>query len=631
MIGKKMNLTRNYKIKILFILITGFFIVSLITIISTYSIYQYKHLQLVSNSTKVVKLFDDNFKYILQDLEYFKSIDFSQDSQKILTDFKQLSQIMYNHNNNVNAISLIRQFNTLDYKEIATTLEFIPNKLKPSIRPITDIIKNSKKSDTTFSSIIMHSEPVEKTKKSIGIELSSEENRYQIILRMHNTNNYVISRAVKLVHKYKDKISNSIIFYPLFKNEKDDFYTWFMATPFTYKKILDNIVSSNPSFRNFYIEIIDNNENIIVGTHGLNIAKSKRLILEEQVNISRMQYTIKIFTAPLPILDTFWQNILGFTSGIIFLFFIGYYLFYKEQRNVEISGLKFHLSEAQKISSSGHCIWKKESNVFSCSESFVNILELKEFTINTKVLMNRIYKEDKRKVYTHIKKLRQKDTPRNGNITCRMIVSNNLKWLKIEYRVFYNEKEKLEEIFIVAQDVTSFKTLEIALKENNVEFKKLAITDHLTGAFNRVHFDKEIKTVLSHYNRYNHIFSILLLDIDHFKNINDQYGHNEGDNVLIQFSTLLKSQLRETDIFARWGGEEFAVLIPNVDKENATHVAEKLREAIENFSFSKGYNITCSIGITEVEKGDDKVTLFNRVDDALYSAKENGRNIVKVG
>jgi diguanylate cyclase (GGDEF)-like protein len=136
---------------------------------------------------------------------------------------------------------------------------------------------------------------------------------------------------------------------------------------------------------------------------------------------------------------------------------------------------------------------------------------------------------------------------------------------------------------------------------------------------------------LSHYNRYGDIFSILLIDIDHFKKINDSYGHNEGDNVLVQFSTLLKSQLRDTDVFARWGGEEFAILIPHLNKKNAAFVANKLRKAIEKFSFSSKYHITCSIGIAEVEKGDEKVTIFNRVDDALYSAKENGRNTVKIG
>ena len=626
-----MNFTTNYKTKILFILMAGLFIVSLITAISTYSVYQYKYIQLLASSTKVVKLFDDTFKYILQDVEYFKSIDFSQDQTKVINDFQQISRIMYNHNKNVNAISLIKQFDSTDYEQISNSLELVLNKEKLDIRPIQEIIKNSEKSETSFSSIIMHSEPVEKTRKSIGIELSSEKNRYQAIQRMHNTHTYAISKPVHLVHRYKEKISNSIIFYPLFRNKNDDFYSWFIATPFTYKRILDNIVSKNPQFNNLYIEITDRNEGIIAGTHGDYDDEHMTLILEEDVRIGLKKYTVKVSTNSLFTIDTFWQNIFGFSSGIFFLFFIGYYLFYKEQNNIEISSLKFRLSEAQKISSSGHCIWRKENNSFTCSEGFINILELKGSKIDSENLLNMIYEEDRKEIFNCIKNLETRTISQNGNITFRVLVSKHLKWFKIEYRVFYSQNDKLEEVFIVAQDITSFKTLEIALKESNEKFKRIAVIDHLTGAFNRAHFDKEIKKELSNYNRYNHIFSILLLDIDHFKRINDKFGHNEGDRVLVQFSKIIQSQLRETDVFARWGGEEFVVLIPNVDKVNSAYVGEKLRKAIEDFHFSEKYNITCSIGIAEVEKGDENLTIFNRVDNALYCAKENGRNIVKIG
>ncbi len=631
-----MNFATNYKTKILFILVTGLFIVSIITAISMYSVYQYKYIQLLSSSTKVVNLFEDTFHHILQDFQYFKSIDFSKDSKKTLSDFKKLSLITYNHNKNVNAISLIKQFDTVNYKEIIDDLPYMSNGEKMNIRPIADIIKNSKKSNSTFSSVIMHSEPVVKTRKSIGIELSSEDNRYKTILKMHNTHSYSISAPVNLVHKYKKNITNSILFYPLYKDENDNFYKWYVAAPFTYKKILDNIISTNSTFESLHIEIIDNNENSIVGTHGSNINEHDMhdhmtLILEQKVDIGNKQYVLKISTDSLWTFSTFWQNTLGFFSGIFFLFFIGYYLFYKEQKNIEISGLKFRLSEAQKISSSGHCIWKKEDNTFSCSEGLANILELNELTINTETLLRMVYKEDRRNMNNLIESLKNKTISQNGNITFRMIVDTNLKWLKMEYRVFYDDYNHLAEVFVVAQDITSFKTLELALKQNNEEFKKIAITDHLTGAYNRVYFDKEIKNALSHYNRHGHLFSLLLIDIDHFKKVNDNYGHNEGDNILVQFSELLKLQLRDTDLFARWGGEEFAILIPHIDKDNAVVVANKIRLVIQNYHFSNKYRITCSIGVAQVEKEDDKTILFNRVDKALYCAKEDGRNKVKIG
>ena len=98
---------------------------------------------------------------------------------------------------------------------------------------------------------------------------------------------------------------------------------------------------------------------------------------------------------------------------------------------------------------------------------------------------------------------------------------------------------------------------------------------------------------------------------------------------MLQFSKLISSHLREKDTFARWGGEEFVVLLSNIDTKNATIVAEKLRQITENFEFSKEYSITCSVGISEFQKNDTTEELFNRADNALYYAKENGRNLVK--
>ena len=630
-----MDFTMNYKAKISFILTAGLFIVSIITAISMYSVYQYKYVQLLTSSTKVVTLFEDTFKDILQDFQYFKSIDFSDNSKKTLADFKKVALITYNHNKNVNAISLIKQFNTVDYKEIRENLPFMSNKKDFNIRAVTNIIENSKKSGSTFSSIIIHSEPMLKVRRSIGIDVASEENRYNTISQMNNTNTYAISEPVKLVHKYKGNIVNSILFYPLYKDKNTNFYKWYVAAPFTYKKILDNIIGNNSSFTNLHVEIIDNDKNSIVCTcddHSFvdEIHDYMTLILEKKVNIGDKQYLIKISTDSIWTFNTFWLNILGFFSGILFLFFIGFYLFYKEQKNIEISLLKFRLAEAQKISSSGHGIWKKEKDDFLCSEGLANILKLEDLTIKSKKIFNMIYEKDKLNIYNLISNLKTKSILENGNIIFRMNVENTVIWLKIEYRGFYDSNDTLKEVFIVAQDITSFKTLEVSLKRNNEEFKRISITDHLTGAYNRAYFDKEIENALSRHNQNGQLFSILLLDIDHFKKINDNYGHNEGDNVLVAFSKLIKQHLRETDLFARWGGEEFSILIPHLDKDKALNVADKLRVIIQNYNFSNQYNITCSIGVTQPEKNEDSISLFKRVDKALYAAKEDGRNKVKL-
>jgi len=627
----------NYKTKIIFILITGFFIVSIITAISVYSAYQYKFIKLQTNANKIVQLFDDTLNDIIKDLKYFQTIDYKQDSKSILKEFKNISSIMYQNNKNINAVILINQFENKEYEKNLKELRYMTDDNSLQITPITDIIKGSKKTyKNNLSSIIVHREPTGNIKKVIGVDLASEFNRYQTITSMNINRTYNITAPVNLVNRYQQSKINSVIYYPLYKNENEDYYKWYAAIPFTYKKILDHIVLDNPLFNDLRIEIL-NNDNIIVGTHGKYLDKHDEhdhitVLLESTTKIANERYLLKIGTNSIFTFATFWQNILGFTSGIFFLFFIGYYLFYKEQKNIEISVLKLRLSEAQKISSSGHCVWKSETNNFTCSEGLTNILDLDNFSINTHELFNMIFKDDKQNVLNLIQGLKNKSMAESGNITFRMIVNSDLKWLKIEYRVFYNNDDinSIQEVFIVAQDITSYKSLEISLKENNAEFKKIAITDHLTNIYNRAYFDKEVQNALNKFNRYHHIFSILLIDIDHFKNINDTFGHIEGDNVLIKFAEIINLNLRQTDIFARWGGEEFVILIPYTNKENAIIVADKIRIEIQNYRFSNKYNITCSIGVTQIKKGDTKSSLLTRVDQALYEAKEDGRNKVKL-
>jgi two-component system cell cycle response regulator len=121
----------------------------------------------------------------------------------------------------------------------------------------------------------------------------------------------------------------------------------------------------------------------------------------------------------------------------------------------------------------------------------------------------------------------------------------------------------------------------------------------------------------------------MVLDIDFFKKINDRYGHDIGDKVLIDFSSHIKSSLREGDVFARVGGEEFAILLPLTTKDKAYSLAQKLRETVEE---SNGVTpITISIGLVQYEKGDDAQLIFKRADAVLYKAKETGRNKVVLG
>jgi diguanylate cyclase (GGDEF)-like protein len=119
-----------------------------------------------------------------------------------------------------------------------------------------------------------------------------------------------------------------------------------------------------------------------------------------------------------------------------------------------------------------------------------------------------------------------------------------------------------------------------------------------------------------------------MIDIDHFKNVNDTYGHLVGDNVLINLARLVSENIRESDIFARWGGEEFILLLPNVDVSLAEKIVTELRLKIQLKEFEKVGYLTCSFGLTEYVRGDDINSITKRADDALYEAKESGRNRV---
>ena len=157
---------------------------------------------------------------------------------------------------------------------------------------------------------------------------------------------------------------------------------------------------------------------------------------------------------------------------------------------------------------------------------------------------------------------------------------------------------------------------------------KVAQKDELTQIYNRTKFNTILSFSLRNAEIYDESFTIILFDIDYFKNVNDKYGHNVGDQVLIQLSSLIKSQLRSQDTFARWGGEEFIILSESAVQNDAHILAERLRETIETFPFDVIGNLTCSFGLSQCEKNDTATTILKRADDALYQAKKSGRNKV---
>ncbi|SDK46605.1 sensor domain-containing diguanylate cyclase [Billgrantia gudaonensis] len=166
-------------------------------------------------------------------------------------------------------------------------------------------------------------------------------------------------------------------------------------------------------------------------------------------------------------------------------------------------------------------------------------------------------------------------------------------------------------------------------KQMEIELERQATRDHLTGAHNRRAFDRAIRQAIRQAEHSGDGFSLLLFDIDHFKAVNDSYGHDAGDAILKRLATRAGEGLRSTDLLARWGGEEFAILLLDTPLKGATTFAERLREQVAMSRF-EGLAITISLGITEYRPGDDLDSLLARADDALYRAKRSGRNTAAV-
>ena len=163
--------------------------------------------------------------------------------------------------------------------------------------------------------------------------------------------------------------------------------------------------------------------------------------------------------------------------------------------------------------------------------------------------------------------------------------------------------------------------------ELQAELEKRANYDELTQIYNRASFEHHLKRELDKAARYNEAFSLIMFDIDHFKNVNDTYGHDVGDIILKEISALVTSVIRDVDFFARWGGEEF-MIISNTEIAQSEAFAEKLRKRIEAYKFTEVGTVTCSFGLTQYRENETKESIIKRCDTMLYSAKEAGRNSV---
>lgn len=182
--------------------------------------------------------------------------------------------------------------------------------------------------------------------------------------------------------------------------------------------------------------------------------------------------------------------------------------------------------------------------------------------------------------------------------------------------------------FLVAWRVFLWMTNYSKVLSDKVELESKFILDRFTGIYTREYFNFRLKEEVSVGHRYNHPIAMIYFDLDHFKHVNDVYGHSAGDDVLLEVVGKVNSIIRTEDVFARWGGDEFILLLPNTDIDGAKFVSERIRMEVESLKISKAYGVTASLGCSEWQQKEYLESWFLRTDQALYNSKNSGKNRV---
>ncbi len=199
----------------------------------------------------------------------------------------------------------------------------------------------------------------------------------------------------------------------------------------------------------------------------------------------------------------------------------------------------------------------------------------------------------------------------------------------IRQQYIVNKTASYYKYFVVTFGINLFAILLVLLFYKRFIHNSLAssaIHDALTGAFNKGYFTEYLEHEVARAVRKQMPFSLVMLDIDHFKLVNDTYGHRRGDYALKTLTEVVLKSKRNADVLARIGGEEFIILLPDTGLSDAERLAERVRKSVEDFSFEEIGTMTVSLGVTEFTQEDDQDSILKRVDSALYLAKENGRN-----
>lgn len=315
--------------------------------------------------------------------------------------------------------------------------------------------------------------------------------------------------------------------------------------------------------------------------------------------------------------ELFWKRTLAFSLSLFSLFvFLALFMQKSQRETKKFQSILDSLDEM--------VILKSSKKVLSVNKSFLDffgVSDIKEFELRYKCLSSH-FKDNEHDITLDLQNINAESITKfqllepEQKVVKMNNAQNELKTLCIKIEKLIQSKN---EYIIILSDITQ-------LEKRAEMLEKKANTDSLTKIYTRQKFEELYSLELHRSQRYINSLSILFLDIDHFKNINDLHGHDIGDETLKTFTRLIGEEIREYDVFARWGGEEFILMLPQTDINAAYKIAEKLRKKIGSHPFENLKGLTCSIGVSMLQKDDDFHSLIKRADNALYKAKNTGRN-----
>ncbi|MCG5548631.1 diguanylate cyclase [Halorhodospira halochloris] len=297
----------------------------------------------------------------------------------------------------------------------------------------------------------------------------------------------------------------------------------------------------------------------------------------------------------------------------------------RKQVEHELAQSKERLEEAQRIARLGHWIASTDKGLLEVDLWWSPVIyeifgrNPESFKPDFKSYLRAVHPEDRGEVIELLRRLRADHDHRSEH---RIIRTDGVtKWVRAIARTEDQSPVNARRILGTIQDITEQREL-----QQELEYR--ASHDPLTDLYNRAKLQQQLRAAQAAYERHGTPFALVIADVDHFKAVNDRWGHSVGDAVLWEIGRRMSSQLRETDFLGRWGGEEFLILANHTDESGAAQLADRIRESICGSEIQGIGTITTSFGVAATEPGTYLEVLENRADKALYAAKERGRNTV---